>query len=116
MGTIERAPEQNVRLTASLPGWVRGFRYVRNHHFIELEDKHGNKVKLHALSLIRGVCLSCGGEVFVKARLGAMTCPHCVIGAVEWVWGEAQLSFVPEAEASFITEDLAPKDPTKDPT
>jgi len=97
-----------VALHTHVPDWVKGFRYVKNHHFIELEDKHGNVHRLAALSLIKGVCTACGGEVFVRSRLGAMVCPHCACGEMNWVWGTAQLSFVPELESNFKTGDLAP--------
>ena len=35
-----------VLVTALLPEEANGFRYVRNHHFIEFEDKDGHTLKV----------------------------------------------------------------------
>jgi hypothetical protein len=87
----------------SLPSSIRSFKYVKNHHYIELEDEHGNKIRLIAMSLLKGTCTHCNNDVYVKTRIGAMTCPHCLVASVNWVWGDAQLSFVPEKESAFVS-------------
>jgi hypothetical protein len=89
-----------VTLRACLPeGWkVRN--YVKNHHYIELEDDEGNTYRVMATDLIRGVCIGCKMSFYVEARYGEMCCPHCR-GGVNWVWGDAKLAFVPEVGSQF---------------
>ncbi|APU88878.1 hypothetical protein Rctr197k_054 [Virus Rctr197k] len=84
------------------PGW-RIRNYVKNHHYIELEDDQGKTYRVLAVDLIKGVCQSCSQEVYVSTRMGDMTCPHCTTGTVVWVWGEAKLSFVPEVGSRFTS-------------
>lgn len=100
-----------------LPDWVNEFRYVKNHHYIVLVDKEGNEHKFEAKSMIRGICQSCRGVVYVEANLGSMMCPHCGSNA-QWTWGQATLQFIKEEEgafASFKKEELPPGPPVADP-
>lgn len=98
-----------IRFAASLPQ-LKSVLYVRNHHFIELTDEQGNTIRLIAKSMIRGLCKTCGQTIYAETRSGAMTCPHC-FGAVGWVWGKAQISFVPEDESSFSMPAMYPDPP-----
>lgn len=91
-----------LEVRAVLPREIRSFLYVRNHHYIELTDAEGHTIKLVAKSMIRGDCKACSQPVYVESRIGAMTCPHC-FGSIGWVWGKAQMAFVPEVESEFIT-------------
>lgn len=99
-----------MKIRTNLPPEVHGFRYVVNSHFIELEDDKGNTIRLKAKSMLKGTCQLCGGSVLVESRIGSMRCPHCG-GEVEWVWGKAQLSFVPEAESDFVSPPQLFEDP-----
>lgn len=89
-----------VNVKAALPATVRRFSWTRNHHFVELEDEHGNTVKLHAGGVLRGECTACKSVVFATTHQGAMVCPHC-LSAVKWAWSKIQLAFLPEEQAKF---------------
>lgn len=88
------------RVTHRLPSSVKEFTWRRNHHWIELEDEDGNRVRLEAISLIKGQCTACKLTVYAMSRYGRMVCPHCA-SRVAWVWGRGQLAFVPEGETEF---------------
>jgi len=108
--------EGPIEFRTHLPKEMGSVKYVRNHHYIEFTDADGNVLKLVAKSLVKGKCSSsgCAGEIFVESRLGSMICPHCQ-SAVNWVWGKAQLSFVPEIEARFSSgpSPVRSSNPTK---
>lgn len=92
-------------VSANLPPNIRAFTWVRNHHYVKLEDEQGNEVKLHAGGLLRGVCVSASQHVvFAATHEGAMICPHC-LSAVKWQWTKPQIAFVPEHEATFMGFD-----------
>lgn len=95
---------QIAALTAKLPANVRRFTWVRNHHYVEVEDEQGNKAKLHAGGLVRGECTKCKAVVFATRNEGAMVCPHC-LSPVMWAWSKPQLAFLPEHEAQLMGFD-----------
>jgi hypothetical protein len=76
------------------------FSYGPNHHYVDLEDEHGNKSHLPATDLMRCQCTSCKMVFWVHSNLGEMRCPHCM-GVAKKVWGQLQIAFVPEAESEF---------------
>ncbi len=81
---------------------------MKNHHFIELEDSKGNKVKLNASGLLVGNCTECEMQVFAISNSGHMACTHCG-GAVKWAWSKPQLSFIAEHESEFMGMDRLKK-------
>jgi hypothetical protein len=93
-----------VSAKAHLPPTVRAFTWVRNHHFIELEDEHGNKSKMLAGGILAGECIECKAAVLALQHSGAMRCTHCS-GAVKWQWSKPQLAFIPEHESEFFGVD-----------
>lgn len=91
-------------VTAKLPASVRSFKWVRNHHYVQLEDEQDNKVKLHAGGILRGTCTACNQVNYAASHQGAMVCTHC-LGAVKWQWTKPQIAFVPESESQFFGFD-----------
>ncbi len=91
-------------VTANIPTSVRRFSWVRNHHYVELEDEQGNKAKLHAGGMLRGVCTKCNELNYAASNQGAMICTHC-LGPVKWQWTKPQIAFMPEHEATFFGFD-----------
>lgn len=83
---------------------------MQNHHYIELEDAKGRKIKLLARTLMKLACSSevCNTQIYVdwepgtgETTLGLPSeCLAC--GApMERKWGKGQLTFVPEGESEF---------------
>lgn len=93
-----------MRVTTALPEEVHGFRYVKNHHYIELEDKAGNRVRLNASAILIGVCDACKEKCVALTNMGDMRCTHCG-GEVKWAWHRPQLAFIPEKASSFLAFD-----------
>ncbi len=105
--TIKTRQMKNKRIvsvSASLPSTVRSFTWVRNHHYVQLEDEKGNTIKLHAGGVLRGECTECKAISFCTRHEGAMVCPHC-LGKMSWEWSKIQLAFLPEHEAQFMGFD-----------
>lgn len=98
-------------VTTNLPAEVKGFHFVKNHHFVELEDHAGNKIKLNADAILLGQCTACQERVVALSNNGAMMCTHCG-GNVKWSWSRPQLAFIPEEESKFMgwAVHLNPKD------
>lgn len=101
---LQIAAEPTITFRAALPPGIKGVRYVKNHHFIELEDDKGNKTKLNASALLVGSCTDCKETCFAATNSGNMTCTHCG-GPVKWAWSRPQLSFIPEHESQFMGID-----------
>ena len=93
--------EAVLKLTTSLPNEVKSMCYVKNHHYIELEDCDGNKVKLNAIGILVGTCISCKCQCVALSNQGNMWCTHCG-GPVKWSWTKPQISFLPEHESKFM--------------
>jgi len=100
-----------VKIVTSLPASVKGFHFVKNHHFVELEDSEGNKIKLNAAEILVGTCTGCTQQCVALVNSGAMMCTHCG-GNVKWAWSRPQLAFIPEHESQFMgwATHLNPKD------
>lgn len=107
---IKRAELGTVKLTVVLPPSVKGVTYVKNHHYIELEDTAGNKIKLNASGILVGKCDECKTTVFALHNSGLMACTHCS-GAVKWAWAKPQLAFVAEHESEFMGMDAGKNPP-----
>ena len=91
-----------MKIRTNLPECIKKFNYAKNSHYIELENFKGQKTRLEADALIKGVCEECEQEFFVKSNMGLMICPHCCSKNVKWKWLEPQLSFVPTKKESFV--------------
>jgi hypothetical protein len=93
-----------MKVSAFLPSQIRGFRYVTNHHYVELEDKEGNVVKLPAKTLLKVACdrSPCGFSFFVESETTFNLPVQCHCGGkLVHAWGSGQLAFVPEGESRF---------------
>lgn len=84
------------------PEGVRSFAWHRNHHFVELEDRDGNRTKLDAGGVIIGICDMCQARLIAFSHSGAMACTHCLSTNVKWAWMKPQLAFIPEQESQFM--------------
>ena len=99
-----------VKFTYNMPDEVKWVRYEPNTHFVELEDKQGNRTKMPATAILKCVCLAahCREIFFVSSNMGALRCPICG-GETAKIWGKMQVSFIPEDESDFqtgMTEDI----------
>jgi hypothetical protein len=89
------------KVTASVHPDVKRFAWVRNHHFIELEDKDGRHIVLNASGVLVGRCEDCSAKVIAFSHLGHMLCTHCGGGKVAWAWTKPQIAFIPEQANDF---------------
>lgn len=101
-------------VTVNVPTAVKGFRFLKNHHFVELQDADGNKIVLDADTILLGDCTACQAKVAAFTNAGTMTCTHCG-GAVKWRYVRPQLAFIAEHESKFMGWDAEPSE-TKKPT
>jgi|SRR6185369_15689979 len=103
-----------MKLSADLPHeTIRSLVYVKNHHYIELEDHKGNRTKLNATALNVGVCQLCHAMVATDRGVDPDTpCMHCK-GKMTWKWSRPQLAFVAEKETDFVAW-TKPDDKTAD--
>ena len=100
------AGKSGVRITYKLPDGIKGFRYVKNHHYVELEDDHGQSVHLPAEGIMRHACLKCQFSWWTVTNQ-CQFCPTCGHTEVVRKWGKLQIAFVPDKESTFIpAEDL----------
>lgn len=90
-----------MKVVTDLPPQIKAFSYVKNHHFVALEDTDGNKTKLNASGVLIGDCVECKEKCIALTNTGNMTCTHCG-GAVKWAWNKPQLAFIPEHESMFM--------------
>ena len=104
-----------MRVTYKLPPGIKGFKYVPNHHYVELEDTAGNIVHMPATGLLRCECTKCAAVFMVFYNSGSdespMSCPHCR-GPAKARWGKLQIAFVPEDETAFMSPEAAKADDT----
>ncbi len=89
-----------MKIETHLPSDVRSISYVKNHHYIKIEDSAGNTTQLNASAILIGDCESCQEKCLAFNRIGNMRCTHCG-GYVKWAWSRPQLSFIPEKESDF---------------
>lgn len=98
-----------MNISANLPNSVHGMRFVKNHHFVELQDVDGNKIVLDATTILLGDCTACAQRVAAFTNMGAMACTHCG-EAVKWRYVKPQLAFVAENESQFLGWDTEKKE------
>jgi len=92
-----------MKLTTNFPEQVRAVTYVKNHHYLELEDNDGNRVKLDASGVVKYECKKCGFIFLAFENHGDLACPDCgEIGMAKPTWLVPQLSFVPERPCKFV--------------
>lgn len=84
---------------------VKGVRYVKNHHYVEVELDDGTKHRCMAKARMRCRCPACEAVFEVESNLGIMCCPHCGAHPVEEQWGESQLCFLPDGETCVFRGD-----------
>lgn len=91
-----------MKIKTKLPKQVHALSYVKNSHFIELEDDDGNKTKVNATGVVRYDCIACKYTFLAFENNGEISCPVCrAIGAAKPKWYVPQLSFVPEKPSTF---------------
>lgn len=91
-----------MKFRTSLPREVHAVTYVKNSHYIELEDDDGNRTKLDASGVVKYECSGCKFMFLAFENHGDIKCPLCgVNGAAKPQWYVPQLSFVPEKPSTF---------------
>ncbi len=92
-----------MNVSAKLPDEVRSFRFVKNHHYVALEDADGNKMQLDAATIMLCDCVdaACAQRFAVFTNTGAMVCPHCK-GPARGRYVRPQLAFIAESESQFM--------------
>ena len=91
----------NFTIKADLPPEVHGVCYTKNHHFLELTDALGRKIKLNATGLVQYICRSCQFMCLTPSNNGELFCPGCKQSLMDPQWTRVQLSFVPEDPSDF---------------
>ena len=101
--TVVEIGNNCMKLTTNFPPEVHAITYVKNSHFLELEDDDGNRTKLDASGVVRYVCEKCGFIFLAFENHGNLSCPDCgELGASKPTWMVPQISFVPEKETPFM--------------
>lgn len=91
-----------MKLQTNLPPRVHALAYVKNSHFLEIEDDDGNRTKVSATGIVKYECTGCKFKFFVLTNHGEISCPLCrQNGAAKPQWMTPQLSFVPEKQSDF---------------
>lgn len=91
-----------MKIATNLPNSIHGITYVKNSHWIELEDTNGTRHRMHDNSLVRYECgSSCGFFMLAPSHVGNFTCPACKAGPMRHQWQRMQVCFVPERETDF---------------
>ena len=98
---------KHMKISVNLPN-VNSFKYVENHHYLELEDKNGNSTKMLPRHFCKYVCEKCKIEFFMCSNYGKIRCPCCGDFTVASAWGSLQIGFMPEQESEFdgLTTDV----------
>jgi len=89
-----------IEIESNIPGAVKEFTYVKNHHYLRLKDDKGNETKLLENGVIRYWCVSCTNVWFQPSDL-ATVCPNCKGSKISKQWMKPQLALIPEDESSF---------------
>ncbi len=99
LGIEKEAP---LKITTHLPNEIHSITYVKNSHWIELEDHDGVKHKMHDNGMVRYECSDpdCGFACLTFTSHGEILCPLCS-GPLVPVWHRMQVCFVPEKESAF---------------
>ena len=90
-----------MKIQTKLPDGVQSIKYVKNHHWIELEDCEGNKTKLNDNGMIRYECPGCQFYCYTDCNRGILLCPVCRTVNLTKQWQLLQVCFVPEKESNF---------------
>ena len=90
-----------MKICTNLPHEIHSLTYVKNHHWIELEDTKGRKTKLHDNGLLRYECPGCKFFCFTPHNNGTLLCPVCKGTDMVQQWQRIQVCFVPENESDF---------------
>lgn len=96
-----------MKIQTNLPESVHSLQYVKNHHWIELEDTQGRKIRLHDNGLVRYECPGCKFFCLTASNSGKLGCPVCRTVMVQQ-WQRMQVCFVPEQESDFQIADRTP--------
>lgn len=89
-----------MKIATHLPDEIHSFTYVKNSHWIELEDDNGHKSKLLDNALMRYSCPGCQFMCLTPSNSGPIDCPVCR-SSMRQEWNRVQTCFVPEAETFF---------------
>ena len=112
---VQALKDNTMKISTNLPPHVHGVTYVKNTHFIELEDDEGNRTHINATSIVKYECKDCKFIFFALSNHGTISCPLCGVKECAIpVWYEPQLSFVPEKPSKFKGIDCNP-DKKKEP-
>lgn len=104
-----------MRVRTNLPDSVHSFTYVKNSHWIELEDTQGTKHKLLDNALLRFDCTECDFFFLTAHNPGNLHCPVCK-AAMSQKWQRMQVCFIPEQETTFhMPQTMEDEDEDKTP-
>lgn len=98
----------SMKIRTHLPRWL-GFKYMPNHHYVELEDSDGNKAHLPAHGIMHHDCNACRAKWWTESNVCSF-CPSCGSQDVSKKWGRLQVAFMPEAETDFASMPLDTND------
>lgn len=93
-----------MKIETSLPDEINAFQYVKNSHYIKMQDNEKREIKLCAKQVMRGECPKCRYSYYTEMPPQDEHCPRCLT-AMTWAWGRAQISFIPEDESDFMKND-----------
>jgi len=89
-----------VILTSNIPGTVKVFRYVKNSHYLSLQDHEGNETTLLEHGVIAYTCGACGLRWWTESNTSTI-CPSCACSDISQVWVKPQVALIPELESGF---------------
>ena len=90
----------SVVITTDIPGEVKSFHYVRNHHYLKLQDREGNEALLLEYGVIMYSCEACGFRWWSEENRAAV-CPCCCCEEIKQQWVSPQVALLPEKESGF---------------
>lgn len=89
-----------MRISTNLPAAIHSLMYVKNSHWIELEDHDGRRTRLFDNALMRYTCRACAFLCLCPSNAGPLRCPLCG-QTLDQEWQRVQVCFVPEDESDF---------------
>jgi len=91
-----------MKIRTNLPSRVHGITYVKNTHYIDLEDDSGHHARIDATGIVKYKCDKCKFVFWTTSNHGTMACPMCHDqDCVKPAWYKPQLSFIPEKPSDF---------------
>lgn len=90
----------SVIMQTNIPGEVRDFHYVRNHHYLKLKDNDGNETTLLEHGIIEYYCASCKERWWSECNRSTV-CPCCHNTDIQQRWVQPQVALLPERESGF---------------